>query len=196
MKISYITLISSKFECFGVQCGYTSKGEASMEYSKENGDFGRTDLAEKRIGKESLLIEALGQLDMCIAETICFAAKYPFFKGNCQKIVENCSLFCSVLTGYKKEKDLILPLQWIETEIQKMPPPLDFNFIYPYDNPYAADINHLRCVARNAERSLWRCHEEEPISQEILSYMNRLSKYWYCICCKELERMETHDEVQ
>ncbi len=161
-----------------------------MKIATKKGDFGKTDTATGRIEKHSPLMECLGQLDICIAETIVLAANYPHLKEKCQRIVEDCSLICAILTHYQPNESFAKRTEWLDKEIEEVSKNLQYQFIYPYDNLCAACINRLRTYVRTTERALWRLHLTTPIDQEILSYLNRLSDFWYGECCKELERTD------
>src|SRR5579883_1482881 len=49
------------------------------------------------------------------------------------------------------------------------------NFIHPGGAPAGAFLHQARTVARRAERLVLRLHAEEPVSEEALRYLNRLS---------------------
>ncbi len=159
-----------------------------MKISTKKGDFGQTDFAKKRVKKSDYRIECLGQLDSCIAEGILLAAQVPSLRETCQQITEDLNLLCSILAGYQPKELFIGKTQELERKMNV--PCSTFNFIYPYENVIAAKLNHLRTTVRNVERSLCRLHDEEPLPLEILSYMNRLSDFWFILCCKEIERTE------
>lgn len=48
-------------------------------------------------------------------------------------------------------------------------------FVLPGGNPLAAQLHLARTVARRAERRLCTLHREQPLSPDILSFVNRLS---------------------
>ena len=49
------------------------------------------------------------------------------------------------------------------------------NFIHPGGSPAGALLHLARTIARRAERLLLTLHEREPVSAEVLVYVNRLS---------------------
>ena len=63
--------------------------------------------------------------------------------------------------------------QWID-ELNENLPTLT-SFILPGGSPLAAQLHVARTVCRRAERSILALHEQEPVSQSILEYINRLS---------------------
>lgn len=52
--------------------------------------------------------------------------------------------------------------------------PLD-NFVLPGGTPAAAGLHFARTLCRRAERSIYRLHKEEPVSEALRAYINRLS---------------------
>ncbi len=48
-------------------------------------------------------------------------------------------------------------------------------FILPGGTPAAAAIHTARAIARRAERRLWTLHRSDPLPEEVLHYVNRLS---------------------
>lgn len=49
------------------------------------------------------------------------------------------------------------------------------NFILPGGTPFAARIHFARTVCRRAERSVVRLSRSEPVRDEVIAYLNRLS---------------------
>jgi len=49
------------------------------------------------------------------------------------------------------------------------------SFVLPGGTPGAADLHLARCVARRAERLLVNLAENEPVRNECIVYLNRLS---------------------
>lgn len=67
--------------------------------------------------------------------------------------------------------------QWID-EMNLTLPALK-NFILPGGALAACDLHLARTVARRAERSMVRLHEEEALAPELIRYVNRLSDYFF-----------------
>jgi cob(I)alamin adenosyltransferase len=63
--------------------------------------------------------------------------------------------------------------QWID-ELHQALPTLQ-SFVLPGGTLLSAHIHVARTVCRRAERSILMLREDEPVSQSILEYMNRLS---------------------
>ena len=53
------------------------------------------------------------------------------------------------------------------------------SFVLPGGNLPNAYAHVARAVCRRAERSMWRLHEEEPLPEVLLQYVNRLSDFLF-----------------
>ena len=67
-------------------------------------------------------------------------------------------------------------------------------FILPGGTPLAAQLQYARTVARRAERRLWTLHREDPLPQEILRFINRLSDLFFVMARFELDRQNWPEE--
>lgn len=79
----------------------------------------------------------------------------------------------------------------VEGEIDRlsaMTPPLSA-FILPAGGAIPAAAHICRTVCRRAERSIYRLHENEPVEEAVLRYMNRLSDYFFALARKESYRL-------
>jgi cob(I)alamin adenosyltransferase len=72
-------------------------------------------------------------------------------------------------------------------------PPLK-EFILPGGGPAAAACHLARAITRRAERCVWRLKESEPVADEIVHYLNRLSDLLFVIA-RVLARHEQGSEV-
>jgi cob(I)alamin adenosyltransferase len=72
-------------------------------------------------------------------------------------------------------------------------PPLK-EFILPGGGPAAAACHLARTIARRAERRVWALARSEPVSPEILKYLNRLSDLLF-VLARVLARHERGAEV-
>lgn len=68
---------------------------------------------------------------------------------------------------------------WIETFNSELPPLKEF--VLPGGGSLGAQAHLARAVARRAERSLWRAHEQAPCNPASLRYLNRLSDLLFVI---------------
>lgn len=49
------------------------------------------------------------------------------------------------------------------------------SFVLPGGTPFSAALHVARTVVRRAERSLVKLHQEEPLNEQVIKYINRLS---------------------
>ena len=68
-------------------------------------------------------------------------------------------------------------------------------FILPGGAPSAAMCFWIRSVARRAERIVVQAHEQEPVDEQILPFLNRLSDYFY-VLARFLNQEQGEDEVE
>jgi cob(I)alamin adenosyltransferase len=87
------------------------------------------------------------------------------------------------LNIYKISKDDIL---FIEKEMDHMDQSLPqmTNFILPGGHQTVSFCHIARCVCRRTERLVVNLHEQEPIDELILTYLNRLSDYLFVLARK------------
>jgi cob(I)alamin adenosyltransferase len=52
-------------------------------------------------------------------------------------------------------------------------------FILPGGSPLASALHQARCVCRRAERAVLDLHAEEPVREDVLRYVNRLSDWLF-----------------
>lgn len=158
-----------------------------MKVSTKLGDTGTTSAYGCRVDKSSPLINTLGELDSCIAECILLSSKWDSLSSTCEHIVEDLNCICAIITGYNPN-DVFTEerTKWLEVEMDQESIDDNFHFVYPFHNEKAAQINHLRTTVRSVERCLFSLNKEQAITQEILSYVNRLSDFWFILGCKVL----------
>ena len=75
------------------------------------------------------------------------------------------------------------PVAWLEAAIDRMMaelPELRY-FILPGGSPAAATLHVARTVCRRAERLTVQLQEQEPIGEQVIPYLNRLSDYLFTL---------------
>lgn len=74
-------------------------------------------------------------------------------------------------------------VEWLEQEIDRVNAGLETlrSFILPAGSAAAAHLHHARTVARRAERETAALAAAEPINEQVLRYLNRLSDYLFVI---------------
>ena len=68
------------------------------------------------------------------------------------------------------------------------------HFLLPGGTPLAAQLQLARAVCRRAERRLWTLHRQDPIPDNILQYINRLSDLFFVMARCELARQDWPEE--
>ena len=71
---------------------------------------------------------------------------------------------------------------------------LSRHFILPGGTPASAALHLARAVCRRAERHLWTLHRTDPLPQELLKYINRLSDLLFLLSRRELFRANLTEE--
>ena len=68
------------------------------------------------------------------------------------------------------------------------------HFLLPGGTPLAAQLQLARAICRRAERRLWTLHRQDPVPEEILQYINRLSDLLFVMARHELARQDWPEE--
>jgi ATP:cob(I)alamin adenosyltransferase len=77
--------------------------------------------------------------------------------------------------------------------MNEMPEPHDY-FILPGGNEVSALCHVVRTTLRTAERRLVTLHNEDPIEEFILKYINRLSDLFFVMARFELFKAQLSEE--
>ena len=67
-------------------------------------------------------------------------------------------------------------------------------FLLPGGTPISAQLQFARTVARRAERRLWTLHRQDPVNEDILRFINRLSDLFYVMARMEMQRQDWPEE--
>lgn len=146
----------------------------------KTGDKGKTYLKDRIDSKGSLRLEAMGTIDELIATMILTQSITGMDRDLFEKPVKTLIEIGSYLAFYAGEPHFGQITETMERVILERRE--SFNgFIYPYDDPKRAQINLCRTIVRRTERALVRLHEESPLPDSLLIFMNRLSDYVYVL---------------
>ena len=167
----------------------------------KTGDKGKTALADgSRVNKNSLRVHCLGSIDE-LNTFIGFAAailpeKPEIDLKSIQNDLLNIGAEISIPNSDKKfiNQDRIIYLEKEIELINNELPPLK-EFILPGGNDLCSRIHMARSICRRAERDLVTLNNREPISPDILQYINRLSDYLF-VLARLLSRSDDGDEIQ
>lgn len=166
-------------------------------YTK-SGDTGETGLlGGTRVSKSNARIAAIGELDELNA--LIGVLRGVHSKVILKEVQDEIFAIGAKLAAGPVQKKLRTPriakaqpdilaaaTARLEKEIDRMEAALPRlqNFILPGGTPFAAHAHLARAICRRAERALVRLHENEPVNQEILKYINRLSD-WFFMAARE-----------
>lgn len=156
---------------------YTKRGDGG-----ETGLFTPKGKKEKRVDKDSLIIETIGAID----ELNSFLGLTVSFSNNAQltsylkDIQKNLMSINSINAG--KDLDFTSKetkkLEKVIDEFDKNISPLS-NFILPGGTVFAAHLQYARTLVRRVERRIVSLSKEEKIKPQILAYLNRLSDFLF-----------------
>ena len=68
------------------------------------------------------------------------------------------------------------------------------HFLLPGGTPLAAQLQMARAICRRAERRLWTLNRQDPVPEEILKYINRLSDLFFVMARCDLARQNWPEE--
>ncbi len=160
-----------------------------MIYFTGKGDNGKSKIGNKKINKDSLIMEVLGELDE-LNSLIGVVKNYIGHKTK-NRLTEiqndlfiiqaNISWFMypkfeKPKFGKEKTKKLEKEIKEIERKIKEQK-----SFVIYGSNKDSAWLDYLRGVIRRVERRLVNFNKKYKLSPEILAYINRLSSYFYAL---------------
>jgi cob(I)alamin adenosyltransferase len=157
------------------------------------GDRGATGLAGgARVAKDSARIRAYGTLDELAAHLGWVEATLPGDATAPRTLVRRLEheLFVAMselanAPGHPPPAHRISDrhVRRLEEDIDRLEgarPPLT-HFVLPRGTPASAALHVARTVARRAERELWALHRNEPVPDELLRWLNRLSDLLFAL---------------
>lgn len=159
------------------------------QFYTKKGDAGFSVFGLKKFAKESVELEALGELDEL--DCLLGVLKNQPIGGKFKKIIGEIQNDLSAIQGniavavfgkalkapeFKKEK--VAGLERLIDKIGGDLKPLK-GFAVPGANLAAAWLDFGRAVCRRAERSVVRLNKKRDIPPKILAYLNRLSSLFF-----------------
>ncbi len=158
----------------------------SVNVYTKKGDQGMTDLwSGQRVRKNNQYIEALGVIDELTSALGVVRSNVDEKIGRDvlriqQKLKD---IMAVVASEFQQTIDVTEEIQWLEQGIdhnQGLYPPKE-RFIYPGDDPIAAQLDVARTIARRSERRIVDVLPEQKEHQNIIQYINRLSDYIFVL---------------
>lgn len=169
------------------------------------GDQGDTGLGDgNRIAKTHQRVEAMGSIDELNSAIGTISAFLPAKSNSSVNGLKACLLEIQHEL-FDLGGELCIPGRSVitETQITGLETTLDqYNenlpylkeFILPGGEPAAAFTHLARSICRRAERTCLRLHQDEPINQYSLAYLNRLSDLLFVIA-RVISRSEGGEEI-
>jgi cob(I)alamin adenosyltransferase len=169
-----------------------------MLYFTGKGDRGKTNIGNKKFLKDSLIIETLGELDelnSLIGLSKNYLPKKFFQKLN--NIQNDLFIIQANVASYLSDKKFKVPelkkekIEKLEADIKRVENKIkqQNSFIIYGSNKNSAWFDYLRAKTRKVERQIVSFNKKYKLKPEILSYLNRLSSYFYAfareICYNE-----------
>jgi cob(I)alamin adenosyltransferase len=137
----------------------------------KTGDRGQTTCGNKRVDKDSLLVEVIGTIDelQSILELV----------GGEDLIVDDLSILMGYI-GCGSEININEKVLFLEKNIKKIENKLPqmTNFL-KFKSKKALNLNWARTVTRRLERRIVALDKQEKLNDKILEYFNRLSDYLF-----------------
>ena len=167
-----------------------------MKIYTKTGDQGTTSLfTGRRVAKHHIRIESYGTIDELNSYLGLLRDQDmdDHFKKMLVLIQEKLFTLGSILaTEPNKDKRLKIPrisgedIELLEREMDQMNEELPemTHFILPGGHPTVSYCHVARTVCRRAERMISYLHENEPVPETLLSYINRLSDYLFVLARK------------
>lgn len=174
------------------------------------GDAGTTGIhGGERVAKDDVRIEANGALDELNCHIGIIRSMLPEQSGQgisfdaplheCQQILMALMSLVATPSAKRAQNPNSLPdnlIPDIESQIDRFTAEAgeSGHFILPGGTPLAARMQLARAVCRRAERRLWTLHRQDPLPEEILRYINRLSDLLFVMARCELARQNWPEE--
>jgi len=150
--------------------------------NRHPGDQDSSLLGNKKIFKDSSLLEAIGALDELNAWLGWVRAVVDnkiFDLIRIQKDLGKIMAELACFGGEKLSSDDLRFLEQITTQCEKKVKPIT-EFVIPGDNKDEAIVNIARTVCRRAERRVVALSRQRKVSSLVLAYLNRLSTLLFC----------------
>ena len=167
-----------------------------MKIYTKTGDKATTAIfTGKRVPKHHIRIESYGTLDE-LNSYLGLLRDQEMDKASKKTLalIQNklFTLGAILATEPSKDKRLKIPriyqedIELLEKEIDKMNEELPemTHFILPGGHPTVSHCHVARTICRRSERMISYLHENDPVPETVLSYVNRLSDYLFVLARK------------
>jgi len=171
-------------------------------YTK-TGDHGTTGIhGGTRVPKDDPRIEAGGTLDELNCHLGVIRSMQTMYDDILHTVQKNLMTVMSLVATPSEQREKN-PNQLPENLVADCEATMDaltenagpsLHFLLPGGTPLAAQLQLARAVCRRAERRLWTLHRIDPVPEEILQYVNRLSDLLFVMARCELARQDWPEE--
>ncbi|MER3570342.1 MAG: ATP:cob(I)alamin adenosyltransferase [Patescibacteria group bacterium] len=152
------------------------------------GDKGKSKVGNKKISKDSLIMETLGELDE-LNSLIGLAKNYlKKYKKDLTEIQNDLFIIQANIAWFmypKFEKPKLKKerIEKMENEIKRIESKIKpkRSFIIPGSNLESGWFDYLRSKTRTTERKIINFNKKYSLDDKILSYLNRLSSYFFAL---------------
>lgn len=177
-----------------------------MRIYTRGGDKGRTGIhGGERVDKDDIRIEANGTLDEVNAEIGVVRALLPAghewhdLLGKIQREMMVVMSHVATPSAIRDKNPNALSedqVAFCEQHIDELSAKMEDNgyFILPGGSPVSAHLQLARTIVRRAERRLWTLNRKDPVSPEILQFVNRLSDLFFIMARYEMFRQGNIEE--
>lgn len=168
-----------------------------------NGDRGSSFVGKKKVSKDSLVLETLGELDELnsLLGVLRNIFRESALSKKLEQIQENLFIIqarvaWSLFPKFKAPSLRKEKIFSMEKEIEHIERSINpgRGFIIPGSTVRSAWLDFSRAVSRRAERRVYGLSKNKKLPQEILTYLNRLSSYLYALARLEasFEKKKEH----
>lgn len=177
-----------------------------MRIYTRGGDKGRTGIhGGERVDKDDIRIEANGTLDEVNAEIGVIRALLPAghewhdLLGKIQREMMVVMSHVATPSAIRDKNPNALSedlVAFCEQQIDDLSAKMEDNgyFILPGGSLVSAHLQLARTIVRRAERRLWTLNRKDPVSPEILQFVNRLSDLFFIMARYEMFRQGNAEE--
>lgn len=177
-----------------------------MRIYTRGGDKGRTGIhGGERVDKDDIRIEANGTLDEVNAEIGVVRALLPAghewhdLLGKIQREMMVVMSHVATPSAIRDKNPNALSedlVAFCEQQIDDLSAKMEDNgyFILPGGSLVSAHLQLARTIVRRAERRLWTLNRKDPVSPDILQFVNRLSDLFFIMARYEMFRQGNAEE--
>lgn len=162
------------------------------------GDDGNTNVVEKRVGKDSPLVNLLGDLDEVNSFIGLAASKVPWddIKADLEKVQRDIFVIGEELASQKTKitQEDVKFLEQRTVVYRKESGPVKL-FVIPGGSEEASYLHVARSVARRTERNAVKYSKELEFDKLVIVYLNRLSSLLFSMAIVANKRRGVEEKI-